>query len=258
MSRNELIVALTLSGFLIAVPFAVVFVPQPVVNQGIADQVESALPVTVHVYKEGVCQGSGCIITENGVVFTAKHVTDGEYGKYQVTLNDGRTFTVKAVLEDKGHDVAFLQLEMPEGTKLPYAKLADVSELRVGDPLFIVGSPFGRDNFNSVSLGILSAAQRNLDDPIPYPYGWTVTFQSDATAEPGNSGGPVFNLKGEVIGVLVAGMDATVNYSVPVNVFRNKLDVIVRMFEELDFSPVEKQEVIEDYYDGYYVPGGDY
>lgn len=207
----------------------IICIPFNTPKLGIADQVENALPVTVHVLKEGVCQGSGCIITPDGIVFTAKHVTDGVYGTYEVTLNDGRVFGVKAVIEDNNHDVAFLQLDLPVGTVLPYATLADIFDLRVGDPLFIVGSPLGKENFNSVSLGILSAGQRNLDSVRDYGYGWEVSFQSTSPAFPGNSGGPVFNLQGEVIGVLVAGMAATLNYSVPVTVFKDKLDVVVKI-----------------------------
>jgi len=187
---------------LVCVGLLVYVFAQPL-QMGIADQVEDALPVTVHVYKRQVCQGSGCIISPDGIVFTAKHVTDNEYGEYEVTLNDGRTFGVRAVIEDKNYDIAFLQLDLPEDVELSYARLADISELRVGDPLFIIGSPFGRENFNSVSLGILSAIQRDLGK-YDWGYGWEISFQSTSPAFPGNSGGPVFNLQGEVIGVLVA------------------------------------------------------
>lgn len=221
----------------------------------LADRVEQSLPVSVHVRKIGVCQGSGCIISPDGIVFTAKHVTDGEYGEYEVTLNDGRVFPVKAVVESKNHDVAFLQLDLPDGVVLPYAKLADLSRMRVGEAIYIIGSPYGSDQFNTVSLGILSAMQRNLDAKRNYGYGWTVTFQSTSPAAPGNSGGPVFDMQGNVVGVLVAGMEATLNFSVPVAVFMDKLDVVRRMFEELEFKVVEKQGRQST---SYYTPGGSY
>jgi S1-C subfamily serine protease len=204
---------------------------------GIADQVEQVRNSVVHIEKAGVCQGSGCIISPDGIIFTAKHVTNGG-GTFVVTLDDGTKYTTDICVESKEYDVAFLWIKADKN--LPFSVLGNVETMRVGDPIFIMGSPFGSDNFNSVSLGILSAAQRNLDDPNPYGYGWKVTFQSDATAEPGNSGGPVFNLQGKVIGVLVAGMDATVNYSVPVAVFREDLLLVRKAFELNRYSVKEK------------------
>jgi S1-C subfamily serine protease len=204
---------------------------RPVV--GIADQVEQARGSVVHIEKVGECQGSGAIISNDGIIFTAKHVTDGG-GEFIVTLDNGEKYETNICVESKDFDVAFLKINT--GKSLPFVGLADLISIRVGDPVFIMGSPFGRDNFNSVSLGIISCLQRNLDVPEDYGYGWKVTFQTDATAEPGNSGGPVFNLDGQVIGVLVAGMDATVNYSVPVAVFRNDLNVVKVWFELYDFE----------------------
>ena len=210
---------------------------------GIADQVEEVRSSVVHISKEGVCQGSGCIISEDGIIFTAKHVTDGG-GEFVVTLDNGDKYRTKVCVESKEFDVAFLKIDPNEPLKA--ATLADLNTIRVGDPVFIMGSPFGDDNFNSVSLGILSHKQRNLDVKYDSGYGWKVTFQTDATAEPGNSGGPVFNINGDVIGVLVAGMDATVNYSVPVAVFDKDVDTIRLWFELTKFrvpEPVYQQSV---------------
>jgi S1-C subfamily serine protease len=207
-------------------------VPKPVV-QGIANQVASVRSTVVHIEKVGKCQGSGCIISPDGIIFTAKHVTDGG-GKFIVTLDDGTKYETDVAVECKDYDAAFLKINPTKPLK--YALLARVTDLRVGDPIFIMGSPFGSDNINSVSLGIISAMQRNLDADVNYGFGWRVTFQTDATAEPGNSGGPVFNLKGEVVGVLVAGMDATVNYSVPVAVFMYNLDVVKQLFRLNQFE----------------------
>jgi S1-C subfamily serine protease len=204
---------------------------------GIADQVEQVRSAVVHIEKSGECQGSGAIISSDGIIFTAKHVTDGG-GKFIVTLDNGEKYETDVCVESKDFDVAFIKINA--GKSLPFVPLADLTTVRVGDPIFIMGSPFGSDNFNSVSLGIISAMQRNLDVPQDYGYGWKVTFQSDATAEPGNSGGPVFNIQGQVIGVLVAGMDATVNYSVPVAVFRYDMGTIRLWFELAKFDVREK------------------
>lgn len=207
---------------------------------GIADQVEQVRSSVVHIEKAGECQGSGCIISEDGIIFTAKHVTEGG-GHFIVTLDDGSKYETDLCVESREYDVAFLKINTNK--RLPAATLADVKLLRVGDPVFIMGSPFGRENFNSVSLGIISAMQRNLDADQDYGFGWKVTFQSDATAEPGNSGGPVFDMYGRVIGVLVAGMDATINYSVPVAVFDKDLSVIQQWFELEKFEVARPKPV---------------
>jgi len=214
---------------------------KPTMLVGIADQVEAVRSTVVHVMKEGDCQGSGCIISADGFIFTAKHVTDGDDGDYIVTLDNGDKYPVVKALEVKDHDVAILKIE-PKGP-LPFCKLADVKALRPGDFLFIMGSPLGDINFNSVTLGILSYMERDLDQYLTnYSYGWTPTFQSDAAAYPGNSGGPVFNLNGEVVGVLVAGMEACLNYSVPVNVFMDDLATIRLWFELSRFEVLEPKK----------------
>jgi len=200
---------------------------EPIRITSIADSVERVIPAVVHISKEGVCQGSGCIMSEDGIIFTAKHVTDGG-GDFVITLNDGRTFEVQRCIEHDDYDIAFLKIDVNE--PLPYANLADYHDLRLGDPLFIIGSPFGYENFNSVTQGILSAKQRNLDAERDYGYGWEVTFQTDATAQPGNSGGPVFNIRGDVVGILVAGMSPTTNYAVPVSLFIPDLQLIKYLF----------------------------
>jgi S1-C subfamily serine protease len=210
-------------------------------SSGIADQVQSVRSSVVHIEKVGECEGSGCIISEDGIIFTAKHVTDSVPGDYKVTTDANETYKVGYVIEDREHDVAFLKLKLPEGKKLHPAELADTSKMRVGDPLFIMGSPYGRENFNSVSLGILSASTRNLDKSHNEGYGWRVTFQSDATAAPGSSGGPVFNIRGQVIGVLVARVSNTVNYSVPVATFKGDLGTIRDWFGLSKFKVVERK-----------------
>lgn len=211
-------------------------------GHGIANQVERVRSSVVHIEKKGECQGSGCIISSDGIIFTAKHVTDGG-GEFIITLDNGDKYTTSQCLESNQFDVAFLKIEPNE--PLEAAPLSDLTVVRVGDPVFIMGSPFGFENFNSVSLGIVSCKQRDLDGNTPYGYGWSITFQTDATAEPGNSGGPVFDMHGQVIGVLVAGRDATVNFSVPVGVFTDDVDTVKTWFALSKFKlPEPKPKII--------------
>jgi S1-C subfamily serine protease len=204
-------------------------------SAGIAPQVAQVRGAVVHVEKTGECQGSGCLITSDGILFTAKHVSDSRPGKYTVTLDDGRKYPVKYVVEDRENDVSLMKLDLPPGVTVPYAQLAREDDMRVGDALFIFGSPLGRDNINTVSLGILSAAQRDLAGRRGWGeyrrYGWHVMLQSTSPAFPGNSGGPVFNMRGEVIGVLVAGQAETLNFSVPVARFRDTIETARQWFD---------------------------
>jgi len=222
-----------------------VLVPLEVVID-LADTVEQVMPSTVHIENVGICQGSGAIITRDGVVVTAKHVVEGG-DSFIVTLNDGSRHATNLVIEDEQHDIAFLKIQT--GGFLPKVCLSDMDYMRVGDDVFICGSPFGFDNFNSVSAGILSYRQRDLDAEWDSGYGWEVTFQSDSAANPGNSGGPVFNREGKCIGVLVAGMSEGVNYSVPCSVFMDELDVIELMFKIQRFDERMEREYYEEYYE---------
>jgi S1-C subfamily serine protease len=209
---------------------------QSVTLPGIANQVERTLPTVVHISKVGEWQGSGCIVSADGVIFTAKHVVEGG-GTFEVTLNDGRKFKTTKALADKKHDIGFLKIDV--NTPLPCATLATMDAVRVGDPVFVAGSPLGIENFNSVTLGTLSCKQRPLSGPESEHYGWGVTFQSDASAYPGNSGGPVFNIKGEVIGVLVAGVGPGLNYSVPIEVCKHKWTAVSEWFALMELEVVE-------------------
>lgn len=201
--------------------------------QGIVRQVQQVRSSVVHVEKVGVCQGSGVLISNDGLIVTAKHVTDGG-GKFIITLDDGSKYETDVVVESKGFDIAFLKITSDK--EFPVASLSVLDTVRVGDPVFIMGSPFGREGFNSVSLGIISSDFRDLDAKRDYGYGWKVTFQSTSPAFPGNSGGPVFNMQGQVIGILVAGVDATLNFSVPVRVFVNDLWTVQFLLQQTRFQ----------------------
>ncbi|MCP4541710.1 MAG: trypsin-like serine protease [Chloroflexi bacterium] len=255
----------------------------PVVkDRGIADEVARVRLSVVHVYKENVCQGSGCLISADGIIFSAKHVTDGQHGTYQIKLDDGRIFPVKHAIEDKENDVSFMQLDLEHARRpgpqwapadgldqknyveyiqepnLPYARLADEDVLRPGDRVFIMGSPHGIYNFNSVSLGIVSGRGRDLYNREGgwgryQEYNWHVMLQSTSSAFPGNSGGPVFDLDCRVIGVLVAGEAETLNFSVPVARFRDTVEDVRTQLNLCRFNVVIKpaEPPFEEYYDSY-------
>jgi serine protease Do len=135
-------------------------------------------------------EGSGFIISPDGVILTNAHVVDGAK-EVTVKLTDRREFTAKVVGKDDQSDVAVLKID---ARNLPTVHLGDSSHVKVGEWVVAIGSPFGFEN--SVTAGIVSAKGRSL------PGGGYVPFlQTDVAVNPGNSGGPLFDLKGDVIGI---------------------------------------------------------
>jgi serine protease Do len=135
-------------------------------------------------------QGSGFIVSADGLILTNAHVVK-DAAEVTVKLTDKREFKAKVVGIDAQTDVAVLRID---AKGLPTVKLGKSDDVRVGEWVVAIGSPFGFEN--SVSAGIVSAKGRALPD------GTYVRFiQTDVAVNPGNSGGPLFNLRGEVIGI---------------------------------------------------------
>jgi serine protease Do len=134
--------------------------------------------------------GSGFIVSSDGVILTNAHVvTDAD--EVIVKLTDRREFKAKVLGTDKTTDIAALKID---ATNLPVVKIGDPSKTRVGEWVVAIGEPYGFEN--TVTAGIVSAKARALPQDSYVPF-----IQTDAAVNPGNSGGPLFNLKGEVIGV---------------------------------------------------------
>ncbi|MDP3293349.1 MAG: Do family serine endopeptidase [Nevskia sp.] len=134
--------------------------------------------------------GSGFILWADGYIITNHHVVKNAK-EIVVRLSDRRQFPAELVGSDERSDLALLKIDAKD---LPAVKLADSRKTRVGDWVLAIGSPFGFDY--TVTAGIISAKGRNLDTEQYVPF-----IQTDAAVNPGNSGGPLFNLKGEVVGV---------------------------------------------------------
>lgn len=134
--------------------------------------------------------GSGFIISSDGYILTNAHVVDGA-DEVTVRLTDKREFKARIIGADKRTDVALVKIE---AAGLPAVKLADPAQLKVGEWVVAIGSPFGFDN--SVTAGIVSAKGRSLPQENYVPF-----IQTDVAINPGNSGGPLFNMRGEVVGI---------------------------------------------------------
>jgi len=135
-------------------------------------------------------EGSGFIVSADGVVLTNAHVV-AEASKVTVRLTDGREFEAKVVGTDRKTDIAVLRID---AKNLPTVKIGNSASTRVGEWVVAIGSPYGFEN--TVTAGIVSAKSRSLPEENYVPF-----IQTDAAVNPGNSGGPLFNLAGEVIGI---------------------------------------------------------
>lgn len=138
----------------------------------------------------GQSLGSGFIISADGYILTNHHVVTGA-DEIEVRLNDRRYFAAKVIGSDEASDVALIKIE---ATDLPTVNLGKSSQLKVGEWVLAIGSPFGFDY--TVTAGIVSAKGRSLPSENYVPF-----IQTDVAINPGNSGGPLFNLDGEVIGI---------------------------------------------------------
>ncbi len=135
-------------------------------------------------------QASGFIVSRDGIILTNAHVV-ADASEVTVKLTDRREYRAQILGSDRRTDVAVLKIEAGD---LPVVTVGDPNELQVGEWVLAIGSPFGFDN--SVSVGVVSAKGRSLPDGSVVPF-----IQTDAAVNPGNSGGPLFNARGEVVGI---------------------------------------------------------
>ncbi len=134
--------------------------------------------------------GSGFIVSADGYILTNRHVVAGAT-EVKVKLTDRREFTARVVGMDENTDVAVLKID---GANLPTVRIGDPAKLKPGQWVVAIGSPFGMEN--SVTAGIVSATSRRISGDQFVPF-----IQTDVAVNPGNSGGPLFNLDGEVVGI---------------------------------------------------------
>ncbi len=159
--------------------------------------------------------GSGFIISEDGYILTNNHVV-GEADEIIVRLTDRREFEAEVIGKDERSDLALLKVDADD---LPVLRLAESDDLKVGEWVLAIGSPFGLDF--SASVGIVSAMGRSL--PTERNENYVPFIQTDVAINPGNSGGPLFNLDGEVVGInsqiyTRSGGSIGLSFAIPVSV----------------------------------------
>ena len=168
--------------------------------------------------------GSGFIIESSGIVVTNNHVIAGA-DKVSITLDDNRTFDATILGRDSKTDLAVLKIDS-KNAKLPSVNWGNSDSSRVGDWVIAIGNPFGLGG--SVTAGIISARGRNINAG-PYDN----FIQTDASINRGNSGGPMFNLDGEVVGINTAifspsGGSVGIGFAIPANLAKRVVDQIVK------------------------------
>ncbi len=226
-----------------------------VIHQGFADLLEYVMPAVVSVTAIKVIQpnleqapvtnnplldsflknfnigprettslGSGFILNKEGIIVTNNHVIEGAK-EVKIVLSNEQTLDAQILATDKMSDLAVLKVE-PNGQDLPTLNLGDSSKMRVGDWIIAIGNPFGLGG--SASTGIISAIGRNISIG---PYNEFI--QTDASINRGNSGGPMINLKGEVVGINTAiasptGGSVGIGFAIPSNSVK---DIILQLLE---------------------------
>lgn len=191
---------------------------------------------------EGV--GSGIAIDNQGHILTNYHVVD-HARRLKVTLYDGRTFNAKVIGTDKLTDLAVLKIEHDSNNSsnnnnnnnnnnpdnkaidsIPSAELGDSDNLKVGQIVIAVGNPFGLTGGPTVTTGIISSLNRNIE----FEDGVLELVQTDAAINPGNSGGPLVNTNGEVIGINTAKIPYAhgIGFAVPVNTAKTILQQLIK------------------------------
>jgi len=166
--------------------------------------------------------GSGFIVNSDGYILTNTHVV-ANADEVTVRLTDRREFPAKVIGADERTDVAVIKIN---GTNLPIVKLGDPSRIRPGQWVLAIGSPFGFEN--SATAGIVSATARSVPGENYVPF-----IQTDVPVNPGNSGGPLFNMSGEVIGINSQIFSRTggfmgVSFAIPIDVARNVEEQLIK------------------------------
>jgi len=191
---------------------------------------EAVKPTVVHieVVKKHNSQryeslGSGLIVSDDGYIITNEHVVD-KYVSVRVTLESKLEYPAEVIGADKLTDIALLKIDVPPGESFKVAKLGNSDSVQVGEWVLAVGNPYGFDR--TVSFGIVSGMGRTLNLPNNAPL-LNDFIQTDAAIDPGSSGGPLVNLRGEIIGVNSIGVGRMQGFTIPINIAIDVMDKLL-------------------------------
>jgi S1-C subfamily serine protease len=224
------------------------------------DRVQSSIKGVVHIQAPS-WQGSGFVVGPRLIV-TARHCVEGAES-FTITTSDGHVLHATRAISDKEHDVASIWIDdleciatedahmIPRGGKhkvmLNPLPLGSIKDCVLGQNVYVIGSPFGKINFNSLTTGVISGVDRDWS-PLGEHYGWKVAFTVDSAGHPGNSGCPVFSIDGVVRGVLVGGYSPVLISVMPCDLFLDSLDTIRLMFAQDRYRHETEPEWTDDPY----------
>jgi S1-C subfamily serine protease len=181
--------------------------------------------------KQEVSSGTGFIVSPDGYVVTNKHVVEDEKAEYTILSNDGKKYSAEVVAKDPTEDFAVLRIKS-NGLKFDYLPLGSSKDLKLGQTVIAIGNALGEFK-NTVSVGVVSGLNRSLSVTDPYT-GETVVLnnviQTDAAINRGNSGGPLLNLKGEVVGINTAMVSGAQNigFAIPIDQVKPSLEQAIK------------------------------
>lgn len=208
-------------------------------SNGIIDASKAVSPAVVSIVSKQVYQdvfgqtyeasgaGTGFIITNDGLIITNKHVVADANTQYTVVLADGRSFDATVKSRDSLLDFAVVKIDTKD---LPVAELGDSDAMQIGQWVVAVGNALGKFQ-NTVTVGVISAKNRQIDASSSNGQGAETLsnlLQTDAAINSGNSGGPLVNIKGQVIGIntAVAQQAQGIGFSIPINSVKSAIDSI--------------------------------
>ncbi|MFH0853051.1 MAG: trypsin-like peptidase domain-containing protein [bacterium] len=173
-----------------------------------------------------VSGGSGFIVSSDGLILTNKHVVDQDNIDYSVVLNDGTSVEAQVLAKDPSLDLALIKVDK---TGLPVVKLGDSDNIQVGQTVIAIGNALGRYQ-NTVTKGVVSGLSRTIEagDGMGQSELIENTIQTDAAINSGNSGGPLLNISGEVIGVntAVSTQGQLIGFALPINAAKNDIESV--------------------------------
>ncbi|MBU2025680.1 trypsin-like peptidase domain-containing protein [Patescibacteria group bacterium] len=180
--------------------------------------------------KQEIGGGSGFLISPDGYVVTNRHVIFDPQAEYTILTNDEKKYPARILDSDSLNDIAVLKIDPPQNSeKFPYLELGDSDQLKVGQTVIAIGNSLGEFR-NTVSLGIVSGLHRNITTGGGFEQAENLSklIQTDAAINQGNSGGPLLDINGQVIGINVAkasGAD-NIGFALPINPIKTIIDTI--------------------------------
>lgn len=246
---------------LLAVPYGMAAwlgTTKSTVEVAFTDQIQKSLKGVVHVS----CpqwQGSGFVIGPR-LIATVRHCVEG-VEDFLITTHDGHQVRATRAISDKEHDLGFIFVDdltcvagergtVAHEVTLNPLPTGSIEDCVLGQSVYVIGSPYGKINFNSLTTGVISGVDRDWS-PLGDYYGWKIAFTVDSAGHPGNSGCPVFTMDGTVRGILVGGLSPVLISVMPCDLFLGDLEMIRLMFALDRYYREEIPKLGYDPFEGY-------